>query len=326
MTVQPTSSHSTHLNGLFEPGFMSDSKVVIEVTKQQWTPGTFRSGSEPRVNIFDGRELQAEDDDSASNFPSRFFKQHGFVLLHHDSKVKDWDSGAFPATDSLGDKSKNPSNSQESVNEIALHYLPEVDHIIRNILLPGENVEIQQYSGLLRRGKNSANPFFGQVVHNDYGITADDYQENAAAFGTPETGKAWRDRYESDDVRGFMMINFWRTVHMRQPLQHMPLAVLDASTVEPNDLVLSGLKGFTFTGRVTTQLSLRYNEDQRWYYYPRMTTSEVLVLNLFEFHKDSAGSKVYNSYHSAFEEPHPSGEVEERQSCEHRVNVFLLKD
>ncbi|MYD42541.1 MAG: hypothetical protein F4W90_01455 [Gammaproteobacteria bacterium] len=313
----------TRLNGLFQPGFSSDQKIVIDVLQQHPTPGVFAVGQEPLIDIGDGRALQASEDDGNADFHSRFFNRHGFVLLDHESEVQNWDSGAFGATDRFGDQSKQYA---EVENEVAKFYMPEIEAILQNTLLPGKRIEIQQPDRLLRRGKHSPNPFFGTVVHNDYGMTPDDFEENSAAFGNPEHAAEWRKQFDRDDVTGFMVVNFWRTVHMHQPLQHMPLGVLDASTVERDDVVSSGLKGFTMSGQITNQSSLRYNKGQRWYYYPRMTTNEVLALNLFECHKDDDGTMVYNTYHSAFEEPFPANDVEERESCEHRVSVFLLKD
>lgn len=323
MSDQSLAVHSTRLNGLFQPGFTSAEKTVIDIMGREPTPGVYPPGSEPYIDIHDGRALQASANDDGADFHSRFFKQHGFVVLVHESQVTNWDSGAMGATDTIGDRSITPSTAE---NEVEKFYLAEIDDIIRNTLLPGERLEIDQPPMVLRRGPNTANPFFGTVVHNDYGRTADDFQENSAAFGTDENAQTWRDRFDRKEVSGYMMINFWRTVHMEQPLQHMPLGVLDASSVASEDMVCTGLKGFTNSGRITNQLSLRYNENQKWYYYPRMTTSEVLALNLFEYHKTDDGSRVYNTYHSAFEEPKPSGNVEERQSCEHRVGVFLLND
>ena len=314
------------LNGFFQPEFTSNEKVIIDITTPTHTKGVYLPDSAPSVGVRDGRALQESEFDGSGDFYSRFLKKHGFVLVPHQSKVENWDSGALPPTDGIQNIGNRHVEVDFDENEVETRYMQEVDDIIRNQLLPGQKLEIQQPNMLLRRGHNTANPFFGSVVHNDYGLTADDYEENTAAFASEEQGKVWRDRYECDDVRGYMVINFWRTVHMTQPLQHMPLAVLDASSVERDDIVSSGLRGFTVSGRVTNQLSLRFNEEQRWYYYPRMTTSEVLVLNLFECHKGDQSNKVYNSYHSAFEEPFPSGTVEERQSCEHRVNVFLLRD
>ena len=317
-------SVSTHRPGFFKPGFHSNEKVVIDITNASPTPGVFAPEDSPPVNIFDARVLQEAEEDRSIDFESKFYRKHGFVLLEHESSVENWDSGVSPIGDALdtGDSRELPPAVDE--NQIETRYLPEVEQLIRQRLLPDVKLNVEQYPTLLRRGKNTPNPFFGLIVHNDYGRTADDFQENMASFGTHEVADGWRAQYDRPEIAGFMIINFWRTVHMSQPLQHMPLAVLDSSSVEPDDLVSSGLRGFTTTGRITNQLSLRFNADQKWFYYPRMTTSEVLALNLFECYKDEAEPFVRNTYHSAFEEPNPVGDVEERQSCEHRVHVWLL--
>ena len=50
---------------------------------------------------------------------------------------------------------------------------------------------------------------------------------NVGAFAGPEAGRWWRQRFERDDVAGFMAIDFWRTTNMAGPLRHMPLALCD---------------------------------------------------------------------------------------------------
>ena len=50
------------------------------------------------------------------------------------------------------------------------------------------------------------------------------------------------------------------------------------------------------TGKPTRQLSLKYNPNHRWYYYPEMKNDEVLAMIGFSCFKDGA-------YHNAFEDP-----------------------
>ena len=251
-----SSSVKTSLNGYFAPDFSADEKIVIDVTG-----GTPTEGMIPPVNVSvgDARQLQQQEDDGSAEFVPKFFSKHGFVLLDHESSVENWDSGAYGPSDALavGERNVKPYSGE---NEIESRYLPEIEEILRSRLLPGHNLEIMQPPSLLRRGPKTANPFFGLVVHNDYGVSADDFQENTAAFASENDARSWRDTYERDEVRGFMMINFWRTVHMKQPLEHMPLGILDASSVNHEDLVSSGLRGFAHTGRITNQLSLRFSE------------------------------------------------------------------
>lgn len=312
---------SSILNGFFRPDFTSDEKVVIDIYSQQLLDGHLPPQD---IAIHDGRELQRSEDDGSDDFESKFFHKHGFVLIPHKSNVKNWDSGAFGPTDAIAvGHPDRVVTSEQAENEIATKYHSEVEKIIRTKILPDKSLSIQQADQLLRRGKNTAHPFFGSVVHNDYGVSDHDFYDNLLAFGDENAANGWRSQFETNDVAGYMIINFWRAVHMSEPVRHMPLAVLDAASVEKEDLISSGLKGFTHTGRITNQLSVRYNENQRWYYYPDMTTEEVLVLNLFNYFKNPSDAAFKQCFHSAFENPLAPADAEERQSCEHRVNVFV---
>ena len=310
------------LNGYFQSDYEAPNKTIIDVTGQSITPGFLPPMTR---KIGDARVLQESEDDGSPQFQRRFLNNHGFVLLEHCSLVENWDSGAFGPSDALqvGDRSEI---RHESENEVKTKYLSEVDSLLRDTLFPNRQLYIQQPDMVLRRGKNTAHPFFGLGVHNDYGVSADDFQENLQSFSTPESGDEWRESFEREHVSEFMVINFWRTVHMSRPLEHMPLAVLDSSSIISQDLVSSGLQGFTHTGRITNQLSLKYNDDQSWYFYPNMTTDEVLVLKLFHIAKHDTQPRFGGCFHTAFENPSASPDAEERQSCEHRVYVYVLKD
>jgi hypothetical protein len=293
------------LNGFFPPDFVSDRRVLVK----------FGAPVDPELaakatrwtEIRDARRLQ---DSGLSE--QRFFEQHGFVLLHHDSAVTNWElDPASPGADS----------------DIARIYLREVEELIRRRLMPGARLELWQSPlSYLRRGPGTANPFYGSGVHQDFGLTADDYQEAMEAFGSVENGRLWRNRYERDDVAGFMMIDFWRTTNMSEPLKHMPLAVCDPASVSIDDVVALGLLDFTPTGKPTNQLSLRMNDAQKWYYYPDMVGSEVLALKIFEVHKSGRERKLRTCFHSAFIDPAAPEHAQPRQSCEHRVGIFCLND
>tara|TARA_A100000164_G_C21918729_1_gene779541 strand:- start:1886 stop:2053 length:168 start_codon:yes stop_codon:yes gene_type:complete len=54
-----------------------------------------------------------------------------------------------------------------------------------------------------------------------------------------------------------MVLNFWRPLEMDHPIEHMLLAVCDASSIPREEIVLSSLLGFTRTGKPTRQLSLK---------------------------------------------------------------------
>lgn len=289
------------LNSLFEPGFVATERVLIDAMGRAPTPGV---GADPvPVKIRDARRLQLADETGGSFSEAGFFAEHSFVVLEHRSGYRDWDTDAG----------------------LTSTYFPEIESIIRERLLPGHHLEIPPVANLLRRGPDTPNPFYGTVVHQDYGLSADDYEENVAAYGTDAAARAWRDQYDRDEVAGFLVINFWRTVYQDGPLRHLPLAVCDPYSVAPDDVVSTGLLNFTPTGRPSNQLGLRHSPEQRWYYYPGMATGEVLAFKNFQCFKDDRRPTLRTCFHSAFEEPGAPAHAAPRQSCEYRVGVFFLK-
>jgi len=280
-----------HLNGFYAPDFVPTGREHYAIGALP--PGVDATGRS--VSIADARALQARE--SASE--AEFLRRHGFVLLQHKTAVQDWDQDA------------------------AAVYLPEVEQIIRDRLLPDFTVEVQQFPNILRRGRDTAVPFYADGVHSDGGIDHDDYAQNIWAFATPEAAQWWRQQYQRDAVAGFIWLDFWRPTNMAGPLDHMPLALCDPTTVERDDLVPTGITGIAPTGRETHHLSLKFNAGQRWYYYPGMTNDELLVFKLAEFWKEPRA--LGNCFHSAFVHPDTPAEAEHRQSCEHRVGALILR-
>ena len=250
----------------------------------------------PAVEIGDGRALQ-----SGASSEADFFEKTGFILLKHETSVEDWDN--VPPSFAL-----------------------EVEEIVRTRLLPGRRVEIQQRPSPMRRGRGTDTPQYGQGVHSDGPLTADLYAANVGAFAGPQAQKSWTDRYDRDDVAGFMSIDFWRTTNMQDPLRHMPLAVCAPNSLGMPDIVPMDFLGIAPDGNMTHHLSLRFNPKQQWFFYPEMTRDEVLAFKLCEFWKDDANARPQNCFHSAFQHPDTPANAEERQSCEHRVGVLILRD
>jgi hypothetical protein len=288
------------LNGLGPRDFKSSERLELDLTaaERAYPPAQ-------RVAMHDARPLQAE-----SESETRFFADHGFVLLRHASAVRDWEPN-------LAD----PPNS-----EIGRIYMGEIEAVIRDRLLPGRRLLIWQYPVLVRRGEGMSTPQYGTGVHQDHALAPDDYQLNVAAFAGEKAGAGWRWRYEQDDVEGFMAINFWRTTNMDAPLRHLPLAVCDPASVRADDVIQFAMKGIAPEGRVTHTMSLRFSPEHLWYYYPEMTGDELLAFKIFQSMKADGGPSLATCFHSAFEHPDTPEGAQKRQSCEHRVSVFLLKD
>ena len=287
------------LYGLGPPDFIPSERIQLDLSAVAEQPPP------QEVAMRDARPLQV-----AAESEARFFADHGFVLLRHHSAVRDWEPN-------LAD----PPNS-----DLGRLYLGEIDAVIRERLLPGGRLLIWQYPILVRRGEGMSTPQYGTGVHQDYSLTPDDYQVNVVAYAGEAVGARWRRRYEQDDVQGFLAINFWRTTDMEGPLRHMPLAVCDPASVAPDDVIQFAMTGIAPEGRVTHNMGLRYSPEHLWYYYPGMTGDELLAFKIFQCMKADPVPRLATCFHSAFEHPETPADAQRRQSCEHRVNVFLLKD
>ena len=115
----------------------------------------------------------------------------------------------------------------------------------------------------------------------------------------------------------FLNINLWRPI---RPVERMPLAVCDASSVSRDDLVrtLIGAKPGEPAGPFAG-FNLAYNPDQRWYYFPDMQPDEVLAFRLF----DSDMGRPHLTAHTAFDDPTSRPGARARLSHEVRTIAFL---
>jgi hypothetical protein len=110
------------------------------------------------------------------------------------------------------------------------------------------------------------------------------------------------------------VINLWRPI--RGPLRDAPLAVCDARSVDPNDLVASDL---VYRDRVGETYAVTYNPGHRWFYVPEMQADEALLLKCFDSATDGRARFMP---HTAFEDPTAPANVLPRESIELRTLVF----
>jgi hypothetical protein len=291
----------TGLNGFVAPDHPIDGRLLFDLK----VPASLAWARTHTVEIGDARALQA-----AAASEAEQFARHGFALLSHRTAVTDWDvpPGVAPAD-----------------SEVGRVYYPEIETLVGR-LLPGRKVMVRQFAPPLRRGRDTASPAYGSGVHQDFGLTVDDYAEALGCYASPEAVGYWRSGWARDGVEGFMVIDFWRTTNMGEPLRHMPLALCEPASVDLADLVPTGMLNFAPSGKPTNNLGLRHQPGQRWWFFPDMVEDEVLAFKLFEACKDEATPRMRSCPHAAFEHPDTPEDARPRQSCEHRVSVWLLKD
>ena len=270
-------------------GRVPESQQVVEMCEAQPDYEARRPRREFRVH--NARPMQEAHLAGGGSLAS-FFEQHGFVLVTYPTAVTDWSDG----------------------EQIASVYQGEVEDIARNILLPGRGISrIDHVPAVLQRGADvplgpganpGNNPMYAGDAHQDLGRTPRAYIDNFLGHVGTDREPSWvtQPQWKSfarefqeclttdadSGVEGFMQINLWRTMRMADhpaPLTHLPLAILDGATIDVEDLVPTGLAGFSATGMPSSELAIRHNPRQRWCYYPALTNDEIVVLKQFQWIK-----------------------------------------
>jgi hypothetical protein len=114
--------------------------------------------------------------------------------------------------------------------------------------------------------------------------------------------------------RRFAVINFWRPVGGR--VQQAPLALCDARTIGPDDLVPSDLIYRDWTGET---YAFAFSPRHRWYWYPEQTPSEATLIKVFDSATDG---RARLTAHTAFDHLRGLADAPPRRSIELRALVF----
>jgi hypothetical protein len=122
---------------------------------------------------------------------------------------------------------------------------------------------------------------------------------------------------EADDLlrRRFAIVQVWRPI--RHPVETFPLAICDARTLSPDDLVVSERR---YPNRVGQTYAIKYNPRHQWYWFPRMRREEALVFKVYDSLKDG---RARWTAHTAFDDPSTPPNARPRESIEIRTLAFF---
>jgi len=122
---------------------------------------------------------------------------------------------------------------------------------------------------------------------------------------------------EADDLlrRRFAIVQVWRPI--RHPVETFPLAICDARSLSPEDLVISER---IYPNRVGQTYAITYNPEHVWYWFPRMRREEALVFKVFDSATDG---RARWTAHTAFEDPTAPPHARPRESIEIRTLAFF---
>jgi hypothetical protein len=122
---------------------------------------------------------------------------------------------------------------------------------------------------------------------------------------------------EADELlkRRFAVIQVWRAI--AKPIVSNPLAMADARSVAPDDLLIAERR---YPNRVGQTYRLKYNARHRWFYFPQMRRDEAIVFKVFDSETDG---RARFTPHTSFEDPSTPASAAPRQSIEARTLAFF---
>jgi hypothetical protein len=251
-----------------------------EIFTQTAAPGSLdvRAGGKQ-----DPRRVTIEN---GRRFADRFLlDRNGFRFVHHDTKVADF----------------------FNEDEIRRVYYPEMealikaesgaarvfvfDHTLRTA--DDELRESRQIREVVRR------------VHNDY----------TEWSGPQRVRDLLPQEAEQLLSRRFAIVQVWRPI--RHPVETFPLAICDAKSLSPDDLVVSERR---YPNRVGQTYAIKYNPRHHWYWFPRMRREEALVFKVYDSLNDG---RARWTAHTAFDDPTSPKNARPRESIEIRTLAFF---
>jgi hypothetical protein len=113
----------------------------------------------------------------------------------------------------------------------------------------------------------------------------------------------------------FAIVNVWRPIG--EVVESSPLALCDSRSIWRSDLVPSDL---VYRDKVGETYAFKFNRAHRWYYFPRLTPEEVLLLKIYD-----SDEKVQArlTAHTAFDDPTTPADAPPRRSIELRALLFF---
>jgi len=113
----------------------------------------------------------------------------------------------------------------------------------------------------------------------------------------------------------FAIIQVWRPI--RYPVETFPLALCDAQTLSPNDLIITERR---HPNRIGQTYSIGYNPDHQWFWYPLQRRNEAILFKVYDSLKDG---RARFSAHTAFDDPSAPPNARPRESIEIRTLAFF---
>jgi hypothetical protein len=211
-------------------------------------------------------------------------EEHGFELVEHRTAMKDF----FDA------------------QELRSVYYPEVERLV---LERSGAARVVVFDHTLRSGDEAERE--ARLVREPVLQAHNDYTEWS---GPQRLREIMGEQAEGLLGRRFAIIQVWRAIN--QPIRSNPLAIADARSIAPEDLLVTERR---YPDRVGQTYRLKYSARHRWFYFPQMRRDEALVFKVYD---SDRGAPARFTPHTSFEDPSTPPGAPPRQSIEARTLAF----
>jgi hypothetical protein len=230
---------------------------------------------EHKMPIYDGRAVA----DQLS------LEREGFILVRHETKVKDFYDGT----------------------EVRSIYYPEIEKLVKETsgakrVLVFDHT-LRSADSATREAKQISGPV--RNAHNDY-----------TEWSGPQRVRDLLPDEAEELLKGrFAVVQVWRPI--RSPVQREPLAIADARSIGTKELFPSSR---VYPDRVGEVYHCAFNPEHRWYYFPYMQRNEAVVFKTFDSSRDG---RARWTAHTAFDDPNSPEDAPPRESIEMRTLAFF---
>ena len=230
---------------------------------------------EHKMPIYDGRAVV----DQLS------LEREGFILVRHETKVKDFYDGT----------------------EVRSIYYPEIEKLVKETsgakrVLVFDHT-LRSADSATREAKQISGPV--RNAHNDY-----------TEWSGPQRVRDLLPDEAEELLKGrFAVVQVWRPIC--SPVQREPLAIADARSIGTKELFPSSR---VYPDRVGEVYHCAFNPEHRWYYFPNMQRNEAVVFKTFDSSRDG---RARWTAHTAFDDPNSPEDAPPRESIEMRTLAFF---
>lgn len=116
-------------------------------------------------------------------------------------------------------------------------------------------------------------------------------------------------------ARRFAFYNFWKP--LRRRVEEKPLAMCDATSTLAEDFLTLKMN---YRDRIGQIYVLRHSPQHHWWYFPRMTPEQAVLLKTYDSETDGRARFLG---HSAFDHPDTPADAPRRESIEIRTIAFF---